>query len=177
MEEKVKKACDMLYTALEMEKKGKAFYDKSAGQCKNEQCRDIFRMLGQDEVAHMERIKTVHDSLAKQQAWCEDWKRIEPAFESLSKIFRKMARKHGANISSDASDLEALDIGIEFEVQSISFYQQREKDAKDPLEKEFLLQMAAEEKDHHRALTDMKLYLENPSAWFNEREKSHWDGA
>ena len=57
MTEKNQRACDMLSTALDMEKKGKAYYDRAAGNCQGEQCRHIFKNLAEQEVAH----DTAHD--------------------------------------------------------------------------------------------------------------------
>jgi len=38
-------------------------------------------------------------------------------------------------------------------------------------------QMISEEKSHHAALSDMKLYLSDPAAWFVEQEHPGLDGA
>jgi hypothetical protein len=37
--------------------------------------------------------------------------------------------------------------------------------------------MISEEKSHHAALSDMKLYLSDPAAWFVEQEHPGLDGA
>ncbi len=177
MEEKYKKACAWLSTALEMEKKGKAFYDQSVEQCENAQCKHIFSMLAQDEVVHMDRIQKIYDSLQAGEPWCEEWKDMPPVHESLTRVFRDMAEKHGKDVSAVAADVQALEVGIDFEDKSIEFYKTHLDGAEEDLEKQFLEKMVSEEKDHHLALTDMKFYLQDPAAWFNEKEKAHWDGA
>ena len=56
MSDKNQAACNMLSAALEMEEKGKKFYDKSAQTCKNNECKEVFSMLSKEETLHIERI-------------------------------------------------------------------------------------------------------------------------
>ena len=57
-------------------------------------------------------------------------------------------------------------MGIGFESQAVKFYNEQLQGASGPLEKAFIEAMIAEERSHHAALTDMKLYLTDPAAWF-----------
>lgn len=59
----------------------------------------------------------------------------------------------------------------------VAFYQDHLSKAKDRVEREFIEQMVTEEKSHHAALSDMKLYLSDPAAWFVEQEHPGLDGA
>jgi len=68
-------------------------------------------------------------------------------------------------------------VGIDFEMRAITFYQEHLEQATDPLEREFIEQLITEEKSHHTALSDMKLYLSDPAAWFGEQERLGLDGA
>ena len=157
-----------LGVALEMEVKGKAFYDKTAGTSKNDLGRDIFIMLGQDELIHIERIKSIYDELVVNQAWSRGWKSLAPVRPDLTAIFRELAAKHGSQFTADQSDLEALDLGIEIEGKSISFYGDHLQHAVEEMEREFLERMLAEENTHFQALNDMSFYLSNPAGWFME---------
>jgi len=166
----------MLSTALDMEKKGKAFYDRAARNCRSGQVKDIFRMLAEQEVVHIERINRLYESLTGGKGWCElEYK--DSKHLSIGKVFSEMARKHGANIKTYTTDIEALDAGIDMEARSLKFYQDQLEAAGDPMEKEFLEKMAAEEKEHHATLSDMRLYLSDPSSWFSEKERTGLDGA
>jgi rubrerythrin len=73
--------------------------------------------------------------------------------------------------------MAALEAGMSLEIASIDFYQKRLNEAQEKAEKEFLTQMIKEEQMHHRLLSDMKLYLNDPSAWFIEKERHGLDGA
>ncbi len=176
MRENLERAKDMLSTALEMEKRGKAFYKHTVSTCKNELGREIFQMLMEDEDVHMDRIKSIYEALAGKEAWPENWKGLHAKHEDLVAIFVKMAKKQGAEITVDTSDLEALEAGIDFEAQSVEFYEKQLTQATDPLEHEFIRKMVAEEKGHHAALTDMRFYLSDPAAWFREKERGGLDG-
>ncbi|HUT54703.1 MAG TPA: ferritin family protein [bacterium] len=175
MKPQFKRTCDMLSTALDMEKKGKAFYQRAGKKCKDPKCRDVFKMLADLEVEHIERIRKIYESLESGEGWC-DWDE-EGTHPDLGQVFRELTFRHGADITADSTDLEALDTGLGLEKESISFYQEAAKKATDKEEKEFLKAMVGEEKMHHQSLADMRLYLENPAAWFAEQEKPHLDGA
>ena len=54
MTDPIQCSIDMLATALEMEEKGKAFYEKAGKSCRDPQCREIFSTLMADEMLHTE---------------------------------------------------------------------------------------------------------------------------
>lgn len=166
----------MFSTALEMEEKGKTFYEKAKGTCHNKLGREIFRILMEDEIVHFDRIKTIYKSLKGARGWSEEWKAMKIEHKDLGQLFRGMALKHGKNIKAETTDLEALNIGIDFELRSITFYEDQLHKATDPKEKEFIKQMIGEERSHHSALADMKYYLTDPASWFIESERVGLDG-
>jgi len=88
-----------------------------------------------------------------------------------------MASTHGKNFAVNTSDLEALDMGIDLELRSLTFYKENLTMARDPLEREFIEQMINEENSHHTVLSDLKLYLSDPAGWFLMHEHTGLDGA
>ena len=177
MSETSKETLAMLSIALEMEKKGKDFYVKAVEKSANKLARDMFTKLRDDEDVHVERILSIHGSLEGGGPWTGEWKTKEAGGGSINTMFRELAREHGKTIKAETTDIEALDVGIDFETKSIEFYQDHLKTASDPLEREFLERMMDEEKSHHELLVDMKYYLTDPAGWFAEQEKPHIDGA
>jgi rubrerythrin len=175
MKEDIDRSLKMLSTALEMEEKGRAFYQRVISTCKNNVGKEMFKILMEDENVHMDRIRSIYESLSGDQVWCE-WKDFEVKHDDLAVIFRKMAKEHGSKINVETGDLEALDIGIDFENRSVEFYEKHLEKASDPLEKAFIREMISEEKGHYMALEDMKLYLSDPSSWFREKERGGLDG-
>ena len=167
----------MLSEALELEKKGEAFYKQAVSTCQNDLGREIFRMLMKDEGLHMDRILKIYNSLKAGQTWSEDWKSITPDHKDLGVLFREMASAHGKSITANTSDLDALNMGIDLELRSISFYKKSLTKAQDSIERDFIEQMIGEENSHHAVLSDMKLYLADPAGWFFEHEHTGLDGA
>jgi rubrerythrin len=171
------RAKKMLSTALEMEEKGKTFYENSISDCQGELTKQLFTMLRDDEIVHTERIKKIYDGLTGSSDWQTSWAAQDLSHNDLGAIFRGLAEKHGKNVTCSSTDADALDIGIDFEAKSISFYQEQLGKATDELEKKFLQKMVMEEKSHHAALTDMKFYLTDPEGWFADKEHHGLDGA
>ena len=95
----------------------------------------------------------------------------------MAAVFREMAIKHGPEIKSSPSDIKALETGIDLEAKSVDFYKKQLEKASDKMEIEFIKKLVNEERRHHFALSDMKLYLENPTVWFEEQERVRLDGA
>jgi len=171
------RSLQMLSSALELERKGKSFYKEAVSTCQNDLGREIFQMLMKDEGLHMDRILKIYNSLKAGQIWSEDWKSIKPDHKDLGVLFREMASVHGTKITVNTGDLEALDIGIDLELRSITFYNKNLTKAQDSIERDFIEQMIGEENSHHAVLSDMKLYLVDPAGWFFEHEHTGLDGA
>jgi len=171
------KAMAMLNTALKMEEDGKEFYEKAMADCSGELARNMFSALIKEEDVHIERIKRIYSSLNDNQEWTEEWRSVGVVQEDLGKLFQKLASKQGKKIKAAKEELEAMDVGIDFEERSIKYYQDHLSKASAPQEKAFLERMVEEEKDHRTLLTDMKQFHSNPSAWFTEHEHHSLDGA
>lgn len=167
---------DMLATALEMEEKGKAFYEKAGKSCQDPQCTEIFSTLMADEMIHTNRIKKIHETLNAGKCWTRDWESLKKPSGDLGAFFRDLAFKERKKIKAETTDLEAIDIGIDFELASVKFYQDHRAKASDPIEAAFLDQMTLEEKEHYRALKDTRYYLTDPEGWFIEKERAGLEG-
>lgn len=167
---------EMLATALEMEEKGRAFYEKAQGTAQDPLGKEIFKTLAQEEVVHTARIKQIHDSLTTGKCWTRDWEKQTKPEKDLGGLFQKLAAREKKKITAGTSDLEAIGIGLDFESASVAFYEEQRAKAKDPLEKEFLDQMILEEKGHVQALKDTRYYLNDPEGWFMEKERAGLDG-
>lgn len=176
MSEKDDRVLNMLNTALEMEEKGFEFYRKAKDECGSDAAREVFHTLMKDEVLHVKRIKAIYAGLDGGGKWNDEWKAFRVEHGDLSRMFQSIARKHGSNIETTAGDVEAVDVGIDFEGRAVEFYSQQLSLAGEPLETKFIEEMIAEERSHHAALTDMKLYLTDPAAWFAGAERSGMDG-
>ena len=177
MDYQIQCAIEMLTTALNMEEKGQAFYNEAAKTCRDPQCQEVFAALVQEEVIHIRRIKQIHEDLTASACWTKDWETVKGPQEDLGALFKNLAARSREKIKAETSDLEALDIGLDFELASINFYQDHRARATNPLEAVFLDQMILEERSHWRALKDTRYYLTDPEGWFIEKERAGLDGA
>jgi rubrerythrin len=177
MAQKTDKTAEYYSAGLEIEETGHAFYQKTSRNSKNEMGKKLFGMLADDELVHMERIKSIYGSLKKGREWLLNWKKMPIKHPDIRQIFISLAEKNKDQIKPDSSDLEALDVGLDLENRSINYYEKHLKESTSDMEKEFLQQMVREEQTHHRLLSDMKFYLTNPESWYVEHEKHGLDGA
>ena len=74
-------------------------------------------------------------------------------------------------------DVAAIDGGLRMEDASIEFYTKHLEHSIDPLEREFLTRLIEEEREHHKALADLRFYYVDPEHWFMEKSHSGLDGA
>jgi rubrerythrin len=176
MDPQIQCSIDILAAALKMEEKGRVFYKEAASSCHNPQCKEIFSVLIEDELVHIRRIKQIYDSLPATTCWTRDWETVKGSQKEVSALFKDLAAKVREKIKAEPSDLEAIDLGLDFELASINFYQDHRAKSTDPLEAAFLDQMIIEEKGHWRALKDTRYYLADPEGWFIEKEKAGLDG-
>jgi len=178
MSDTSERALEMLKTALTMEEKGHDFYQNALTSCQNPAGVEIFRMLAQDEVHHTRIIKKIYDKVSGGGDFTAELEEMEAErrTEDLGAFFRKVAQKHGKDIHADTSDLEALEIGLDFERKAVDFYTRNLAEATEDLEKRFLKEMVAEERSHVQLIGDTKAYLENPADWFEAHEKPLLDG-
>ncbi len=91
MTDPIQCSIDMLATALEMEDKGKAFYEQAVTTCRNPQCKEIFSALMKDETLHQSRIKQIHDALTSGKCWTRDWESIKGFSQDLGQLFQTLA--------------------------------------------------------------------------------------
>ena len=163
-------------TALEMEGKGRRFYAEQLTRCGNALTRELFQRLHDDEIEHVRRIKNIVASLDAGES-LQGVEFGDPDEDDLGSFFRTMARKHGASVDDQTVDVEAVEIGIDFEQRAVTFYKDRLETATDPAERRFLQAMVTEERGHHATLRDLKFYLTDPEGYFAELERAGLDGA
>lgn len=177
MTEASERALTMLNIALEKEEKGRQFYKEAAAKCASEVGKEMFRSLMADEGVHIKRIKEIFSALEKGQGWNSEWRKLQVENEDLRSLIQERMTKLGPKVKPESSDLEAVKIALEMEQGAITFYQDQFVKASDPLERDFIIKMIAEERTHFAALGDVKMFLEDPESWFAEKERSGLDGA
>ena len=162
-------------TAVDMEDKGRKFYEKAAADCQEGFGKDIFAMLRDDEIRHVEKIREIEKALDNEQN-LEKACTLPDEQPDSRKIFRAMAS--GAEVHKACTSTEkALETGLAFEQELIRFYQDALDNAGEGLEKDFLTRMVAEEKQHYALLEDLNFYYKDPEGWAMDQDRAGLDGA
>jgi len=167
---------EMLQTALSMEEKGRSFYEKAMSECHNEYGKEIFTFLRNEEIVHVGRIKKIHASMSSGKGWSTDWKEVKARPRDLETFFKEMREHSDGNMKADTSDLDALEIGIDFENKAVDFYKGELERSDEEQEKEFIQMMIIEEKKHVEILEDMKLYMTDPEGWNSKFDSLNYAG-
>lgn len=161
-----------LNKALELEIRGRDFYEGVAASAKDTLVRDFFKFLADQETVHIKIIKSIYNRLDNESCWLEAKSRKAES-GSLNKIFLDMTKTRP---SPDSDIIQAMDHGISFETEAAAFYKNELSGAECEAEKEFLLALYGEENEHRQVLADMKLFYTNPESWAEQMDNMHLDG-
>lgn len=158
--------------ALEMETRGRDFYENIVATAKDVLVRDFFKFLADQETVHIKIIKRIYSNLGHDSCWSEAQGQHSGG-ESLNKVFLALAKSKPA---ADSDILAAIDHGITFETQAAAFYKNEMPNTTREAERDFLLALYGEENDHRQVLADMRLFYTNPEAWAEKMDNMHLDG-
>jgi rubrerythrin len=171
MEQKIKS----IALALINEVQERNFYLSQSNKTDNPVGRSMFIRIAEDEEAHYQRLKKIHEELSLKGTWPET---VTPVIKKtdLMKTLLQLAGASAAIPAATRDDIEALKIAIDFESKGFGFYTGLSRDAEVPSEKEFFKLLASMEREHLLSLQETMHYFESPGDWFAEREKPCLDG-
>ncbi len=161
---------DTLKKALQMEKDGKAYYEKAHDQATNVMGKSIFAFLIKAEEAHMQKIQQLHKSLEEKGTW-PNLALTRDSKERVGNIFSEAMKSVDKQVKGTTDDIEALRMAAEMEEKGRKYYQAQAEAADDPFEKRFYLLMAHEEGEHFISILDTIQYLEDPQGYFHQLER------
>lgn len=152
--------CDALDNALNLEVEGHEFYMQCAEHTSNSAGQEFFRYLAGEELIHHDKIVEIYRKEFNQE-YCEYKDRIKKMKRSSS-IFEKHVPGGDLDNSSDA--LDALNIAIKAENNSIKLYSELvDKTEKTDL-KRFFEELVKEEEKHRSLLeTEIEFVTETGS--------------
>jgi rubrerythrin len=147
---------ELLEIAMGIERNGMAFYQALADKTGNRDVKDTYNYLAGEEKKHLDTFKGMSDSLGQvkpPETYTDEYMLyLKSLVDSV--VFSDVTEaKQKADKISD--EIEALDIGIQAEKDSILFYTElqnlvRERDSK------VVLHVLDEEKNHLRQLSELK---------------------
>ena len=88
----------------------------------------------------------------------------------------KTEKHQYTHLKASTSDIDALQLGIDFEERGIKYYSTLSEESNNPLEKKFYRILALEENSHFLILKDSHELLTDPASWFEKTEKIGLDG-
>ncbi len=144
---------------IQIEKNGRDFYNALAGQSKDQKAQEIFRHLAGEEQKHIETFKGILGSVEKYEP-AESYPGEYFAYmSSLADKYVFTKKDKGAEIAKNTkSDLEALELGMGLERDSIDFYQNMKK-VVPAYDNKIVDQVIVQEEKHLQLLSDLKKQL------------------
>ena len=143
---------EIVEIGIQIEVNGRDFYKKMAEKAKDQSAKDIFQALSGEEEEHIEVFQKILDSVNKYEpkgAYPDEYFAYMNALAD-GHIFTK--EHTGSSVAENTlKDLDAVDLGIIFEEESITFYEEMKKLV--PADgRELLVQLIDQEKKHLQKL-------------------------
>lgn len=160
--------------ALENEMRERDFYLHHSRRTANAVGRRMFETIAAEEDEHYARLLQLHDHLRAAGTWPETipaavgGTRIRAILDHLPELAHESP-------AADADDIAAVRTAIDFEQNAYRFYTQLQESAGTAAVAGFFQLLASIELEHYRSLKDTLQYFEDPSSWYTEREKPHFE--
>ncbi|MBU1888125.1 MAG: ferritin family protein [Candidatus Omnitrophica bacterium] len=168
---------DVLNTALGMEEKGHKFYKEVSQISKNNIARKTFGFLADNELLHIESIKSFYNSLKEKGDFPElELDRTGKERMDDLNIFSRNMKEMKAKVKPSEDDKKACEFAMEFENSGYKYYEDMLKAAKDEKLARLLKFLLAEEKKHYESIMDLHSYLTDSQNWFMYEEGSFPQG-
>jgi len=148
---------DILKQAIIMENRGKSLYQMVANQTPNEEVKNIFKTMADEEQAHIEFLSKQFTHYKKNKKF--DKNQLEALAQEDAIANSILTEKIKKDISGAGFEAAAISAAIDMESKSIEVYEQRANDSDDPNEKELYQWLADWEKGHYQLLLDLNKQL------------------
>jgi len=158
------KAIDILKQAILLEKRGYAFYSTVAAQCKDEDVKNIFLAMANEETLH---VKFLSEQFAHYDKTHSFLKVILPegVDDNADHILSEEVKN---KISAAGFEAAAISAAVDFEKKAIEIYAKRAAETEDPNEKELYTFLSDWEKTHLKILSDLDNELKE-KVWFDNQ--------
>lgn len=163
-----------LSTAYNTEITGYHFYTTAAALVEDPKGRAVFSNLAKDELAHIVVVGKIAESLKNGLGWISYEEALAQGFGvALSgKIPFPAENELLKRLSTNQSDSNAVQIGIEAEMEAVDFYSNLLKLASTPAEKVCVTKLLEMEKGHLKILRWEYESLNKTGFWCGEMEYS-----
>ncbi|OGP58376.1 MAG: hypothetical protein A2162_05515 [Deltaproteobacteria bacterium RBG_13_52_11b] len=170
-----KERLSALEVALNNEVREREFYLKNAKRTKNRLGKAMFTQIADDELEHYSRLKELHAKWTKQERWPETVP-LKVKNTIVRDILVEYIGKAEKSAKGDATDLEAIQVAVDFEAKGAKYYGELRDSVSDPKEKQFFDLLSKIENEHYLSLKDTEEYLVDPASWYRRMERHTFDG-
>jgi rubrerythrin len=147
---------EVVELGIQIEKNGRDFYNELTARTGNSDARDIYKYLAGEEEKHIAKFSEILDSIHQyepSEAYPEEYFAY---MNTLASQYVFTQKDKGSEIAkSTKSDMEAIDLGIKFEGDSITFYEGMKKVVPEK-DHRILDELIAQEVSHKEKLIDLK---------------------
>ena len=158
--------------AIQLEKDGRAFFQKAAQETENELGKKMFRKLAADELRHLQTFTKMFQTLTDPETWRELLREESP--RGRMPFFNEKARVRNAT-ERGAGEVGALRQGMEVERKAIDFFRKTAQDSADP-EAKRIFNLIAEEEVTHYDLIQAQIDSVTHSGFWLDVAEFHLDG-
>ena len=163
---KESKSLEILKMALLMEHRGKAFYQKVAEQTDDEDVKNIFLIMADEERLHIDYLSKQFAHYQKNQKFDNQNLTLSGSDDGIANLVLSEDIKN--KISASGFEAAAISAAIDMENKAIAVYKERAENAEDPEEKELYNWLANWEKDHLRILAQLNKEL-TEKVWYDNQ--------
>ena len=141
------KALEILKTAILLEKRGKAFYEKMAEQTNSPEAKKIFTTMAEEEKAHVEFLSIQFAHYIKEGKFAKPENTYTETEDISHEIMNPQLVKE---ISAASFEAAAISAAMDFETRAIELYSKRSEEADDVNEKAMYKWLAEWESGHQQ---------------------------
>ncbi|UCF98631.1 MAG: ferritin family protein [Spirochaetaceae bacterium] len=145
------KEIEVLKTALLLEKRGRAFYQRVAQDTESQAVRSLFALLAEEEGKHVEYLSKQFASFSATGQFLEQ----EPTEDAHSAVQDILSSEIRRQISAASYEAAAISAAIEMENRAVAVYTGRAEASAEPREKSLYIWLAQWEKGHLRFLAEI----------------------
>lgn len=164
-------ARDALKIALDLEKKGHAYYMDTARQAQNPLTQSVFFSLAAQELIHIQRIKELYDG-EPESAGVPSIAHGELE-QAVKEIFDKFTSEQRQAWTMDNG--AAYEYAMKLECDAAAMYDRLAHESINPGESQFFESLRSEENEHLATLENVAGYLGWTGEWFAEEEIRVWN--
>jgi len=145
------KTIEILKSAILLEKRGRAFYSKIAGQTSGKAVKEFFEMMADEEVKHVEILAEQFKAFQKNKKFSPgDYQKDHGSISS--KVLTKELK---GEISAAGYEAAAISAAMAMEKNAIKLYSDRAAETEDPNEKALYQWLSEWEREHLNFLSEI----------------------